>query len=120
MSAGFAENGIWKQLSDDAFFLLITILFWSQTFKRFPTSFIYQNTSILPVQQNVDETVTTWLMTSNTENSNLDNDKHDKSSNRGMVCDFSGTYRYPLGNKFTVSWTWMKVSYASPELSQNP
>ena len=58
---------------------------------------------MLPLQQNMDDTVATWLMMSNTETNNLDNSKQDRSSQRGMVCDFDGTNRHLLTTKFTVT-----------------
>ena len=51
----------------------------------------------------MDDTVTTWLITSSTETNNLDNSKQDRSSNQGMVCDFDGTNRHLLATKFTVT-----------------
>ena len=57
---------------------------------------------MLSLQQNVDDTATTWLMMSSTETNNLDNSKQERSSNRGMVCDFDGTNGHLLNTKFTV------------------
>ena len=51
----------------------------------------------------MDDTVTAWLMTPSTETNNLDNSKQDRSSNRGMVCDFDGTNRHLLATKFTLT-----------------
>ena len=53
---------------------------------------------MLSLQQNMDDIVTTWLMTSGTETNNLDNSKQDRSSNRGMICDFDGINRHLLPN----------------------
>ena len=51
----------------------------------------------------MDDTVTTWLMTSSTETNNLENSKQDGSSNRKMVCDCYGTNQQLLSTKFTVT-----------------
>ena len=58
---------------------------------------------MLSLQQNVDDTVTTWLMTSSTETNKLDNSKRNRSFNRGMVCDFDGTNQHLIATKFTVT-----------------
>ena len=58
---------------------------------------------MLSLQQNMDETITTWLITSSTETNNIDNSKQDTNSNRGMVCGFDGTNRHILATKFTVT-----------------
>ena len=58
---------------------------------------------MLSHQQNMDNTVTNWLMTSSTETNNLDNSKQDRSSNRGIVYDFDGTNQHLLATKFTIT-----------------
>ena len=51
----------------------------------------------------MDDTVTTWPMTSTEENNNLDNSKQERSSSRGMVRDFGGTNQHLIASKFTVT-----------------
>ena len=102
-SAGFDENGVWNQMSSYEFARMTFTLFWTQIFQSFSTCFIHHEATMLSLQQNMDDTVTTWLMPSSKETNNQDNSKQDRSSNRGMVCDFDGTNRHLLATKFTVT-----------------
>ena len=66
-------------------------------------SSLHHEATMLSLQQNMDDTLTTSLMTSSTETNNLHSSKQDRSSNQGMVCDFDGTNRHLLATKFTVT-----------------
>ena len=85
ISAGLDEGGIWNQISGDKFARITFTLFWTQIFQLFSSCFIHHKATMLPLQQNMDDTVTTWLMTSSTETNNLDNSKQDRSSNQWFV-----------------------------------
>ena len=126
ISAGFDDDGIWNKMSGDKFARMTFTLFWTQIFQRFSTCFIHQTATMLSLQQNMDDTVTTRLMMTSTETNNLDNSKQDRSSNRRMVYDFDGTNRHLLAAKFTViPWQLrlkmsMQAACVSSELSQDP
>ena len=70
ISAGFDEDRIWNQMSGDEFARMTFTLFCTQIFQRFSTCFIHHKATMLSFQQNMDDTVTTWLMTSSTDTYN--------------------------------------------------
>ena len=58
---------------------------------------------MLSLQQNMDDTVTTWLLPACPESNILDNNKQDRSFNRGMVFNFDEANQHLLATKFTIT-----------------
>lgn len=90
MSAAFDEDRTWNQ----TFKLQLHILLRTEIFQHFSVCFIRHNAE----DQNVEDSATTLLIISNTETNSLGNNQHNKSSNRGMMCDSDGTNQHLLAS----------------------